>query len=158
MNFIFRELLISNLESRGILSKIKADLRAAIFQCLDEKSTHQLLSAEETQIPLSLCCDLLDKLGLLSTSKVNTAILGCAHSEEISRDLNQDVNQSVQVLQTELGSVTKATILNRDEVKKRMNIETENQSAPLLNYLLDKKELNQSKPELSEQDLESKAR
>ena len=39
-----------------------------------------------------------------------------------------------------------------------MNIETENQSAPLLNYLLDKKELNQSKPELSEQDLESKAR
>jgi len=126
-----RELLISNLESRGILSKIKADLRAAIFQCLDEKSTHQLLSAEETQIPLSLCCDLLDKLGLLSTSKV---------------------------LQTELGSVTKATILNRDEVKKRMNIDTENQSAPLLNYLLDKKELNQSKPELSEQDLESKAR
>ena len=61
-------------------------------------------------------------------------------------------------MQTELGSVTKATILNRDEVKKRMNIETENQSAPLLNYLLDKKELNQSKPELSEQDLESKAR
>ena len=72
--------------------------------------------------------------------------------------LNQGMNQSVQVLQTELGSVTKATILNRDEVKKRMNIETENQSAPLLNYLLDKKELNQSKPELSEQDLESKAR
>jgi len=76
-----RELLISNLESRGILSKIKADLRAAIFQCLDEKSTHQLLSAEETQIPLSLCCDLLDKLGLLSTSKVNTTLLGCSHSE-----------------------------------------------------------------------------
>ena len=61
-------------------------------------------------------------------------------------------------MQTELGSVTKATILNRDELKKRMNIDTENQSAPLLNYLLDKKELNQSKPELSEQDLESKAR
>ena len=33
-----RELLISNLESRGVLSKIKADLRAAIFNCLDEKS------------------------------------------------------------------------------------------------------------------------
>jgi len=54
-------------------------LRAAIFQCLDEKSTHQLLSAEETQIPLSLCCDLLDKLGLLSTSKVNAAFLGYPH-------------------------------------------------------------------------------
>ena len=78
-NCLFRELLISNLESRGILSKIKADLRAAIFQCLDEKSNHQLLSAEETQIPLSLCCDLLDKLGLLSTSKVNAALLGYPH-------------------------------------------------------------------------------
>ena len=32
-----RELLVSNLEARGVLSKIKAELRAAIFQCLDEK-------------------------------------------------------------------------------------------------------------------------
>ena len=121
-------------------------MRAAIFQCLDEKSNHQLLSAEETQIPLSLCSDLLDKLGLLSTSKVN--ILVC----------DRLVNLEFKVLQTELGSVTKTTILNREEVKKRMNIESENQSTPLLNYLLDKKELNQPKQELSEQELESKAR
>merc|ERR1711892_120127 len=66
-----RELLISNLESRGVLSRIKADLRAAIFQCLDEKSQSEEsgISAAD-QVPLSLCTDLFESLGLHSTNKV----------------------------------------------------------------------------------------
>merc|ERR1711892_1467150 len=66
-----REWLISNLESRGVLSRIKADLRAAIFQCLDEKSQSEEsgISAAD-QVPLSLCTDLFESLGLHSTNKV----------------------------------------------------------------------------------------
>ena len=65
-----RELLISNLESRGVLSRIKADLRAAIFQCLDEKGQNLTEINQDAQLPLSLCADLLDTLGLYSTNKV----------------------------------------------------------------------------------------
>ena len=67
-----RELLISNLESRGVLSRIKADLRAAIFQCLDEKSQsgESGISAAD-QVPLSLCTDLFESLGLHSTNKAS---------------------------------------------------------------------------------------
>lgn len=65
-----RELLISNLESRGVLSRIKADLRAAIFQCLDEKGQNLAEVNQDAKLPLSLCADLLETLGLYSTNKV----------------------------------------------------------------------------------------
>ena len=48
----------------------KADLRAAIFQCLDEKAQNLNELTEETQVPLSLCADLLESLGLYNTNKV----------------------------------------------------------------------------------------
>ena len=65
-----RELLVANLESRGILSKIKAELRAAIFQCLDEKPTKDISRSDENRINLSICADTLQRLGLLNTLKV----------------------------------------------------------------------------------------
>ena len=65
-----RELLVSNLESRGILSKIKAELRAAIFQCLDDKPTSDATRSDDSRIQLSICADTLRRLGLLNSLKV----------------------------------------------------------------------------------------
>ena len=65
-----RELLVANLESRGILSKIKAELRAAIFQCLDEKPSTDGKKSDNEKLHLSLIADSLSKLGLQNTLKV----------------------------------------------------------------------------------------
>jgi hypothetical protein len=123
-----RELLISNLESRGVLSKIKADLRAAIFQCLDSRSTNELLSGQDAQLPLSLCADLLEKFGLFSTNKV---------------------------FQTECGSVAQTSILSREELKSRLGIEPEGEKKPLVNYLIENKQTNKSQQLI---DIKSRAR
>lgn len=123
-----RELLISNLESRGVLSKIKADLRAAIFQCLDSRSTNELLSGQDAQLPLSLCSDLLEKYGLFSTNKV---------------------------FQTECGSIAQTSIMSREELKSRLGVEPE-EKKPLIAYVLENKQTSSSITQIT--DIKPRAR
>ena len=74
-----RELLVSNLESRGILSKIKAELLAAIFQCLDETGHDELSRSDQHRIDLSVAADLFNKLGFSNTLKVQSSHINYTH-------------------------------------------------------------------------------
>ena len=128
-----RELLISNLESRGVLSRIKADLRAAIFQCLDEKSqSGDNTTSEDDKVNLSLCTDLFESLGLHSTNKV---------------------------LQTE----SRIDLLNRVELAAQLDIVSPQDGKALMHYALNKKEAQKPSEEekpvkLNEAELEERAR
>jgi len=123
-----RELLVSNLEARGVLSKIKAELRAAIFQCLDEKPPTAKRS-DEHRLALSVVSDSLTRLGLHNTLKV---------------------------LEAESSSMLESPLMECDAIERHLNIP--HSSVPVLCTLLDNKTGSSHHVKDSLNELKDKAR
>jgi len=104
-----RDLLVNNLEASGTLSRIKAELRAAIFSCLDEKIEPSKRS-DNDRLCLSIAADCLRKLGMFN---------------------------SLKVLEAEAGMVLESPLYTCDETELSLNIQ--NSKTPVIRHLLSNK-------------------
>ncbi|CAG5103086.1 Oidioi.mRNA.OKI2018_I69.chr1.g608.t1.cds [Oikopleura dioica] len=104
-----RDLLVNNLEASGTLSRIKAELRAAIFSCLDEKP-QPAKRCDDERLCLSIAADCLRKLGMFN---------------------------SLKVLEAEAGMVLESPLYTCDETELSLNIQ--NSKTPVIHHLLENK-------------------
>ncbi|CBY07014.1 unnamed protein product [Oikopleura dioica] len=104
-----RDLLVNNLEASGTLSRIKAELRAAIFSCLDEKPEPSKRS-DNDRLCLSIAADCLRKLGMFN---------------------------SLKVLEAEAEMVLESPLYTCDETELSLNFQ--NSKTPVIRHLLENK-------------------